>query len=303
MRFKSRSLVLLICLAGFCFHCWAVRPNDVKYINYGVYEDTVRIRLMERCKTVPFTNVKTLREQAQTLTEFSRAQFTPEKISKKNISVPELVKLRRKGVLVICMYSPPTNPLRNGTVLVGATAIVLSKDGVCASNYHVFQSFLDKNADVSRHDSLMFAVSEDGEVYSIDKVLASNKNADAAIFRINPRGDQLYPIPMGNDVETGTRVHAITHVGGTHLYYYSQGVVARTVNWDCIPWGNRTDITADYAKGSSGGPIMDDRANLVAMVSTTHSVYFGSDETTYQSPFQMTVKSTIPVSSLRRLCK
>ena len=59
-------------------------------------------------------------------------------------------------------------------------------------------------------------------------------------------------------------------------------------------------MTADFAKGSSGGPIMDDRGNMVSMVSSIRAIYFSN-----QPPYhlQMNVKLTIPVSSLRRVIK
>ena len=57
-------------------------------------------------------------------------------------------------------------------------------------------------------------------------------------------------------------------------------------------------MTADFAKGSSGGPIMDDRGNMVAMVSCIRAIYYSQQPPYY---LQMNVKLTIPVSSLRML--
>lgn len=64
-------------------------------------------------------------------------------------------------------------------------------------------------------------------------------------------------------------MRAITHPSG-NLYYYSEGVVARhTVNERRGEMSKRMEITADYAVGSSGGPIFDEAGNLVGLVSTT----------------------------------
>ena len=33
-------------------------------------------------------------------------------------------------------------------------------------------------------------------------------------------------------------------------------------------------VTAEYARGSSGGPVMDDAGNVIGMVSSTNSIYY-----------------------------
>ena len=108
---------------------------------------------------------------------------------------------------------------------------------------------------------------------------------------------QLIAVPSGD----GEREVAFAPAHDPHPYAYTHGRVSRTIALNPgDPFSRRMEMTADFAKGSSGGPIMDDRGNMVSMVSSIRAIYFSN-----QPPYhlQMNVKLTIPVSSLRRVIK
>lgn len=171
---------------------------------------------------------------------------------------------------------------------------------MCVTNWHVFWQLIDTTARLDSRDSLLFVATEAGKVYSITSILSYSRSGDLAFFKIDTRGDRLEPMPMGQDIAVGENVHALTNPAG-YPYVYTNGVVSRTFTKEADnPFGNRVEITADFAKGSSGGPIMDDRGNMIAMVSCLHPIFYVDQP---PSDRQMGIKECIPASSILQLMK
>lgn len=270
--------------------------EPVEYHNYINCEKELLQALKDGGFLSTFTSMRALQRQAAAVQESAPTRAHLLKAGKKKMDGEKLVKERTPSVLMMCKYSPTLQ--RPEEVTVGATAFVLSQDGVCVTNYHVLQPVISQKSKLRAADSITFAATKDGKVYAITEILAYNKAGDIAIFKIDPRGDKLKPVPIGYDLGQGAPIQALTHPIW-HLYYYSKGVVARTVCSDSNdPFTRRTETTADYAKGSSGGPLFDKYGNLAAMVSTTQSIYYVEQP---QTSLQMVVKSVIPVSSILRL--
>ena len=243
-----------------------------------------------------FRGVHVLRQQAQQVKESTPVRLESQRVEKKKLSPQDMIEKRRGSVLTVNKYHRAM--MHPEGVTGWATAVVLSNDGICVSNYHVFWEFLDSTAKLNPRDSIMFVATEEGRVYPITEILSFNKAADVTFFKIDTRGDMLTPIPLGNDLPAGTGVHLLSHPEG-YPYAYTNGVVMRTTISDAKdPFARRMELTVDYAKGSSGGPIMDDCGNMVAMVSSIRAIFYSN-----QPPYsqQMNVKLTIPVSSLRML--
>ncbi len=198
-----------------------------------------------------------------------------------------------------------------------ATAFVLTSDGLCASNYHVFD-----HADADQH---VVAFDYQGRAYVVTEVLAASARDDAAIFRIDPAGRTLSPIPLNPAGRVGSAISIISHPDGNH-FMLSSGIVCRRgtkfggINGDMDefrppkhdtrPTGeldNPTDadkltpileVSCEYGVGSSGGPVLDSSGNAIGMVSNTRTIY--ASPKGKKDP-QMVVRTCVPAESIIKL--
>jgi S1-C subfamily serine protease len=62
-------------------------------------------------------------------------------------------------------------------------------------------------------------------------------------------------------------------------------------------------VTAEYCRGSSGGPVMDDAGNVIGMVSSTNSIYYPSKDPKKnpRGSFQMVIRNCVPVDAILKL--
>ena len=100
-------------------------------------------------------------------------------------------------------------------------------------------------------------VPETGEVFEVVEVLAASKENDLVVFRVNGKG--MKALRLGKPAEVGEDVRVISHPN-RNLYMQTTGEVSRYFNpsLEKVKTGPvRMGITADYAKGSSGGPVMN----------------------------------------------
>ena len=202
----------------------------------------------------------------------------------------EFYKQFRKGVLMMgkmykCGHCPEDH-------ISAASAFIISEDGICATNYHVFKSY-----DPSKPNDYItfFVMDSDKNIYPVLEVLAASKHDDLAIFKIDTKGTQMAALSIGHEQGTGESVHLISHPD--HRFYtYTQGYIDRKY----MKPGTakiRQSISAEFAKGSSGAPVMDNCGNVVGIVAGTQNIYYDQEGTIYQS----TIKEIIPVSRLKAL--
>lgn len=168
-----------------------------------------------------------------------------------------------------------------------ASGWLLSDDGLVVTNHHVFT----ENA-----NHYFGVMTSNGNVFAIRSILASDRDGDAAIAQLDTRGVGLPFLRLGRPAACGDAVVVISHPAG-RFYSLTRGVVSRYHRHDADPatmaksGGNsrsprkrNTDeasrvtpapvwmsVTADYAVGSSGGPVFDSSGDVVGMVSRTYS--------------------------------
>ncbi len=234
-------------------------------------------------------------KDAEVTKQFARLRKGTTKLSSE-----EIFAKRIKGTLIFGNYfnCGQCDQLHTG---IGTTAIALTPDGVCATNYHVMEDIIRNNQKELSGDSLFYVGTVDGKAYPVVKVLAYSRINDAAIFQVDTQGDKLDCIPLGDTALTGSKVHLISHPKEM-LWVYTEGVVAKNQEYtqENLPPQYRMHVTCDYAVGSSGGPLMDDYGNLVGMVASTTGLYYNQE---HKTDLQMVLKSTIPVKVIKELLK
>lgn len=165
-----------------------------------------------------------------------------------------------------------------------ATAWVMSPDGILCTNHHVIKDFKGE---------AMAVASWKGEVYPVIEILLADKKNDVAIIRVDAKG--LVPLSLAAQAsEVGDKISCLSHpkqrffhrtFGEVARYHYKRGRGPRVA---------QMSITADYAAGSSGGPILNEDHQVVGMVSTTSSVYTPGTEKDEKGRLQMVFKSCVP---------
>jgi S1-C subfamily serine protease len=170
---------------------------------------------------------------------------------------------------------------------------MLTEDGAFATGYHVV---------VQTNYVVLVVMTGDGRVAPVKEVLAANRRADVAILRAAGAG--FSTVPLGSSALVGARVSVISHPE-EHYFSLTEGLVSR---YSVLDDGRRRrglvamEITADFARGSSGAPVFDECGAVVGVVSSTESVY--SDvERGRRTDLQMVIKHCVPVRYLRDLIR
>ncbi|MCH2401054.1 MAG: serine protease [Pirellulales bacterium] len=173
-----------------------------------------------------------------------------------------------------------------------ASGFVVSASGAIVTNYHV----VDKPT-----NSTLVAMTADGQVLPVKRVLAASKANDIAILQLDVEDHVLTPLPIARErMPVGSNVSVISHPNH-HYYCYTSGVVSRYTQMRSNE--GRADamtITADFARGSSGAPVLNDKGEVIGIVRSTESLYY-KVEKGQQKNLQMVFKTCIPSTSLLKL--
>jgi hypothetical protein len=217
--------------------------------------------------------------------------------SDRPLSSEDLFELVRKSVVVMVALEPAAEEDRHDLSL--ATGFVINPAGIVVTNYHVVDL---PGAPV------LAAETADGVIHPVTEILAVSPFADIAICRLGGV-DRLPALPLIAGAKPGQRLHALSHPDGA-LYSFTEGILSRY-------FVHRADgqaktmftTTVDFAVGSSGGPLVDDRGNVVGMVSSTLAVYASDDalhgdrrdEEAPPGDFQMGLNMCVPAADILRL--
>lgn len=218
----------------------------------------------------------------------------------------DVYDLAQKSVLVFGSVVGDDGEYEGGRL---ATAWVLTADGVAVTNWHVLEGAEDKER--------FGAMTWDGRTLPLVGVLAADKAADLAVVQLDAKG--LTPLPLAAaSPRVGSWVGVLGHPGDRY-FTFTQGHVSRYTaqkRADAPPerW---MSITAEYAYGSSGSPVLDRTGAVVGMAALTEGLDYPADEpppaekpkepaapppaeADKPTRLQMVVKLVTPLAALRR---
>jgi len=147
-----------------------------------------------------------------------------------------------------------------------ASGFVISQDGLAITNHHVIEND-DENTQT------FVAMTRSGKVYPIVEVLAASDKQDLALIKLGGEED-FTPLPIARTAEVGDDVHVVSHPKN-RFYEYNRGHIGRFLLSPRNKNAKRISVTSVYGGGSSGGPIFNDRGQVVAVVSEAEVVRDG----------------------------
>jgi len=166
---------------------------------------------------------------------------------------------------------------RSAEALALGSGFVVAKNTV-ATNHHVIE---DARTIVVRTIS-----SDSDQTYSVQKVLAADRTEDLALLRVD--GLSLPPLALsdGSDLAVGDAIYVVSNPKGM-TGTFSSGIISAFREWQ----GRRLiQVTAPVSSGSSGGPVVNQQAQVVGVV-------MGAIEDGQNLNF------AVPVSKLRKLMR
>jgi serine protease Do len=211
------------------------------------------------------------------------------------LSSEQLFEKVRPSVVVMASLEPVPDDAYHDVSI--ASGFVIDSAGIVVTNFHV--------VDVAE-SPILAAMTAAGEVVPVTEILAVSPLADIAICRIAKQG--LPSLAVVPEAKPGCRLHALSHPDAA-FYSLTDGVLSRYFTHRADGQAKRMfTTTVDFAVGSSGGPLVDDRGNVVGMVSSTLAIYAADEMPTDAEPgfvpeadFQMGLNMCVPAADILRL--
>ena len=142
-----------------------------------------------------------------------------------------------------------------------ASAWALTEDGVLVTNWHVFDKLGKECYGV---------VNSRGEVFPVIDALGCDPAADIALIRV--AGKDFTALPLAADEKVGAWVGVLSHPGN-QFYTFTQGHVTRYSENGAGDKRQRwMSLSADFAYGSSGAPVLNRFGAVVGMATVTSNI-------------------------------
>ncbi len=175
-----------------------------------------------------------------------------------------------------------------------AGGFLISKTGACVTCLHVASD---------KESRGLVAMTRDGRVFAVKEAIAHDPVDDVLVLQLDlQEGTELPALSLAKEpAPVGAFVAVMSHPD-ERFYMLTTGNVARHSIWkESSGRSHFMSITADFAKGSSGCPVLDEQGCVVGVVNNTESIYYDDDGKKKQLDLQMVVKNVTPSWVVRRL--
>lgn len=207
------------------------------------------------------------------------------------ISLPDAAKRAEAATVVLGEFFREKDAIAFSSAAGG---FFVSESGAIVTSLHVLKE----------KDSRGFvALLRDGRVFPVQEALAASPVEDLVVLQLEiPEGMKVTALPLAAEpAPMGSQIAVISHPE-EHFFLLSAGIVSRHTVWrEENGDAHLMTINADFAKGSSGCPVFDERGVVVGVVNNTESIYYDEDEKRRQVDLQMVVKNATPSWVLRHL--
>jgi hypothetical protein len=248
------------------FGC-ALAQSSPSIVDDDAYEVKITAgasKLLRSGKLVPRETLRT-----EVKTKGCTAKLAP--LAQHKLAPPDLYERLRQSTFAVGLYYKC--PDCGGWHFNSSTGFVVDQAGILCTCCHVIAE-----EDETIKESYVVAADAEGHVFPVRAVLAADTDSDSCFLRIDAHG--LKPLPFRFGARTGERVYCLSHPGG-YYFMFTEGMIARLnrrpndVSDNHNPSSaQRTrpvlflNVTAEFAPGSSGAPIVDEAGNVVGQVAS-----------------------------------
>jgi len=160
-------------------------------------------------------------------------------------TIPEIVKRAKPAVVEIVALDEKGSPTKLGT------GFFISADGLVVSNCHVIQG-ASSLAAFDNHDAL----------FALDRILACSTDPDLAILKFTAHDVAFLQPHRSGELDEGDKVVVIGNPTGL------TGTVSEGIISALRENGSIIQITAPISPGSSGSPVLDEKGELIGIVTS-----------------------------------
>lgn len=157
------------------------------------------------------------------------------------------------------------------TSTVSGSGFILTSDGYIATNYHVIQDAVAKNAKI-------IVRLHDGNTYEAT-VIGHEEENDVAVLKIDASDLSAVTLANSDEMQVGETVYAVGNPLGELSYSMTSGMLSaldRQIQTSASNGSNSQIINmfqfdAAVNSGNSGGPVYNDRGEVVGIVTAKYS--------------------------------